>query len=121
MKNVAMTTHKLMGDTFDKLATLISETDSSYAFRMTSHVFVIVSRVKQLNLTFGGDKTATLDAIKSLFESRDLREKRLLSLLDNIRTDARLGGIVQPINISKIAFVPFNIKTKLPGDCLPFS
>ena len=48
MNFVAMTTHKLMGDTFEKLATSISATDSSYALWMTSQVFVIVSRVKQL-------------------------------------------------------------------------
>ena len=109
MNNVAMTTHKLMGDTFDKLATSISATDSSYALWMTSQVFVIVSRVKQLkNLTFVGDKPATLGAIKSIFENRDLREERLFSLLDKIRTNSRLGGIVQPINISEMAFVPFN-------------
>ena len=109
MNNVAMTTHKLMGDTFDKLATSISATDSSYALWMTSQVFVIVSRVKQLkNLTFVGDKTATLGAIKSIFENRDLREERLFSLLDKIRTNSRLGGIVQPINVSEMAFVPFN-------------
>ena len=98
-----------MGDTFDKLATSISATDSSYALRMTSQVFVIVSRVKQLkNLTFVGDKTATLGAIKSISETRDLREERLFSLLDKIRTNTRFGGIVQSINIWKMAFVPFN-------------
>ena len=56
MNNVAMTTHKLMGDTFDKLATSISAMASSYALWMTSQVFVTVSRVKQLkNLTFVGN------------------------------------------------------------------
>ena len=105
MNNVAMTTHKLMGDTFDKLVTSISTTDSSYALWMTSQVFVLVSRVKQLkNLTFVGDKTTTLGAIKSIFENSDLREERLFSLLDKIRTNSRLGDIVQPTNISEMAF-----------------
>ena len=85
---VAMTSHKLMGDTFVKLATSISETDSSYALWMTSQVFVIVSRVKQLkNLTFVGDKSATLNAIKALFEQRDFREERMFGLLDKIRNN----------------------------------
>ena len=72
MNFVATTTHKLMGDTFDKLATSISSTDSSYALWMTSQVFVIVSRVKQLkNLTFVGNKTSTLRSIESIFEKRN--------------------------------------------------
>ena len=106
---VAMTVHKLMGDTFDKLATSISATDSSYALWMTSQVFVIVSRVKQLkNLTFVGDKSATLRAIRSIFEDKDLREQHLFSLLDKIRNNQRNGSSVQPINISRLSYVSFN-------------
>ena len=108
MNFVAMTSHKLMGDTFDKLATSISATDSSYALWMTSQVFVIVSRVKQLkNLTFVGDKSATLNAIKALFEQRDLREERMFGLLDTIRHNRRSAS-VQAINISRMSFIPFN-------------
>ena len=107
MNNVAMTTHKLMGDTFDKLATSISATDSSYALWMTSQVFVIVSRVKQLkNLTFVGKKSATLDTIRSIFETKDLREERLFSLLDKIRNNSRSGSAVQPIDVSQRSCVP---------------
>ena len=109
MNNVAMTVHKLMGDTFDKLATSISATDSSYALWMTSQVFVIVSRVKQLkNLTFVGNKSATLDAIRLIFETRDLREERLFRLLDQIRNNSRSGSIVQPIDVTQMSYVPFN-------------
>ena len=105
---VAMTSHKLMGDTFDKLATSISATDSSYALWMTSRIFVIVSRVKQLkNLTFVGDKSATLNAIKALFEQRDFREERMFGLLDKIRNN-RKSACLQAINIPRMSFVPFN-------------
>ena len=108
MNNVAMT-NKLMGDTFDKLATSISAPDSSYALWMTSQVFVIVSRVKQLkNLTFVGNKSATLDTIRPIFETKDLREERLFSLLDKIRNNSRSGSIVQPIDVSQMSYVPFN-------------
>ena len=97
-----------MGDTFDKLATSISATDSSYALWM-SLVFVIVSRVKQLkNLTFVGNKSATLDAIRSIFETKDLREERLFSLLDKIRNNSRSCSTVQPINVSQMSYIPFN-------------
>ena len=109
MNNVTTTTHKLMGDKFDKLATTISATDSSYALWMTSQVFVIVSRVKQLkNLTFVGNKSATLDRRRSIFETKDLREERLFSLLDKIRNNSRPGSTVQPIDISQMSYVPFN-------------
>ena len=109
MNFVALTTHNLMGDTFDKLATSISATDKSYALWMTAQNFVIVSRVKQLKkLTFVGDKTATLSAIKTLFQQRDRKEEHMFSLLDKIRRNSRSGSIVEPINVSRTSYVPFN-------------
>ena len=109
MNFVALTTHKLMGDTFDKLATSISATDNSYALWMTSQIFVIVSRVKQLkNLTFVGNKTVTLSAIKTLLQDRDRREEHMFTLLDKIRRNSRSGSVVEPINISRMSYVPFN-------------
>ena len=109
MNFVALTTHKLMGDTFDKLATSISATDNSYALWMTSQIFVIVSRVKQLKkLTFVGDKTATLSAIKTLLQERDRKEEHMFTLLDKIRRNSRSGSVVEPINVSRMSYVPFN-------------
>ena len=108
MNFVAMTTHKLMGETFEKLATSISAIDSSYALWMTSQVLVIVSRVKQLkHLTFVGNKNATLSSIESIFGKKDLREERLVNLLDKIN-NSRCNSGVQPINILKLSYVPFN-------------
>ena len=109
MNFVAMTTHKLMGDTFVKLATQISKTDSDYALWMTAQVFVIVSRVKELkNLTFVGGKTQTLDAIRTVFENRDLREEHLFTLMDNIRNNVNTTSNNQPVDIARMSFVPFN-------------
>ena len=52
---VASTCHKLMGDTFDKIATQISLTEADYCLRLASQLYVIVSRVKQLcNVHFVG-------------------------------------------------------------------
>ena len=108
MNFVAMTVHKMMGDTFIKLATSISATDSSYALWMTSQVFVIISRVKELkNLVFVGNKRSTLNAIRTLFEERDLREEHLFSLMDKIRSNGT-SSTVQPVNISRMSFIPFN-------------
>ena len=109
MNFVAMTSQKLMGDTFDKLVTSISASNTSYALWVTSYVFVIVSRVKQLkNLTFVGDKSATLEAIKALLETRDRREEHLFSLLDKIRNNPRTNFPTEPKNINRMSFIPFN-------------
>ena len=108
MNFVALTTHKLMGDTFDKLATSISANGNN-ALWMTSQVFVIVSRVKQLkNLTFVGSKSETLNAVRTILETRDRREEHMFSLLDGIRNNSRSGSTAEPINISRMSFVPFN-------------
>ena len=54
---VALTCHKLMGDTFAKIATQLSTTDRKYSLWMASQLYVIVSRVKQLhNVIFVGPK-----------------------------------------------------------------
>ena len=54
---VALTIHKLMGDTFGNLTTQISFTESKYNLWMASQLYVIMSRVKKLqNITFVGPK-----------------------------------------------------------------
>ena len=98
----------MIGDTFIKLTTSISTTDSSYALWMTSQVFVIISRVKELkNLDSFGNKRSTLNAILTLFGEKDLREEHLFSLMDEIRSIGT-SSIVQPVNISRMSFVLFN-------------
>ena len=55
--NVALTCHKLMGDTFVKIATQLSLTDRRYSLWMASQLYVIISRVNDLkNVTFVGCK-----------------------------------------------------------------
>ena len=54
---VALTVHKLMGDTFFKLATQVSVTEQKFTLWMASQLYVILSRVKDLcNITFVGQK-----------------------------------------------------------------
>ena len=54
---VALTVHKLMGDTFYKLATQVSVTEQKFTLWMGSQLYVILSRVKDLsNITFVGQK-----------------------------------------------------------------
>ena len=54
---VALNCHKLMGDTFVKIATQVSLTGRKYSLWMTSQLYVIISRVNDLkNVTFVGCK-----------------------------------------------------------------
>ena len=54
---VALTCHKLMGDTFAKIATQLSNIDRKNSLWMASQLYVIVSGVKQLgNVIFVGPK-----------------------------------------------------------------
>ena len=54
---VALTVHKLMGDTFYKLATQVSVTEQKFTLWMGSQLYVILSRVQDLsNITFVGQK-----------------------------------------------------------------
>ena len=66
---LCLTTHKLTGDMFDKLATSISANGNN-ALRMTSQGSVIFSQVKQQkNLTFVGPKSETLNAVRKILET----------------------------------------------------
>jgi len=54
---VSATCHKLMGDTFGRIATQVSVTEKKYNLWMASQLYVILSRVHQLkNVTFVGEK-----------------------------------------------------------------
>ena len=54
---VALTVHKLMGDTFAKIATQLSVREKKYSLWLPSQLYVIVSRVCDLkNLVFIGDQ-----------------------------------------------------------------
>ena len=54
---VALTCHKLMGDTFAKIATQLSASDKNYCLWMASQLYVIISRVNELqNVVFVGPK-----------------------------------------------------------------
>ena len=54
---VSGTCHKIMGDTFSKIATQVSVTEKKYNLWMASQLYVILSRVHQLKyVTFVGEK-----------------------------------------------------------------
>ena len=108
MNFVAMTVHKLMGDTLSKLATSISMWDATYSLWLVSQLFVIISRVKELhNLTFVGCKRATLAAIHCLLLKNDRREQHLFDILQNLRN--RDECLPAPaISTSVFSYVPFH-------------
>ena len=90
---VALTVHRLMGDTFLKLATEISTVERKYTLWLISQLYVIVSRVKYLiQLYFIGRKEETLNAIKEILLKRDLAEERLFNLFKELRRAAAQSG-----------------------------
>ena len=53
---VSLTCHKLMGDTFPKIATQLSVEEKKYTLWLASQLYVIISRVRDLrNVIFVGD------------------------------------------------------------------
>ena len=90
---VALTVHRLMGDTFLKLATEISNEEKKYALWLISQLYVIISRVKRLcQLFFVGNKAQTLEAIKEVLRKRNLAEERLFEMFQQLREAARSEG-----------------------------
>ena len=83
---VALTVHKLMGDTFASLATSISATESKYSLWLTSQIYVIVSRVRTLSsLHFVCGVQQTLDAIKSVLLTKHLHEESIYNFVNNLK------------------------------------
>ena len=86
---VALTVHKLMGDTFAKLATSLSSVERKFALWLISQFYVIVSRVKYLNqLFFVGEKRETIDAIRTILRKRNLVEEQIFNLFQSLKRSA---------------------------------
>ena len=86
---VSLTVHRLMGDTFVKLATALSKNERKFALWLVSQFYVIVSRVKYLRqLFFVGLKPETLDAIRDILSKRSLAEERLFQFFLQLRQAA---------------------------------
>ena len=68
---VTGTIHAAMGDTYESMATMISETDKDFGLWDKGQLIVIISRTRQPEKTiFVGDKVETLRAFKSLLLRR---------------------------------------------------
>ena len=103
---VSSTVHKLMGDTFDSLATSISSSGGPYSIWLTSQLFVIVSRVKYLrNLVFVGSKRSILLSIEQLLYKPNVNEQHVYTLLKTLTN--RKEPLVLPLN--KFSYIPFNM------------
>ena len=101
---VALTVHKLMGDTFVKLATALSSVERKFSLWLISQLYVIISRVKYLNqLFFVGDKRETLDAIRCILRRRSLPEERLYTLFCSLKNAA--GNHVGPVEIESPSYL----------------
>ena len=83
---IALTVHKLMGDTFHCLATSISAHESMYSLWLTSQIYVIISRVRTLaSLHFVGNKDQTLDAIKNVLGTTHLHEESVYTFINYLK------------------------------------
>ena len=83
---VALTVHKLMGDTFANLATSISSTESMYSLWLTSQIYVIISRVRRLSsLHFVGTAAQTMDAIAKVLSTKHLHEESIYHFMNKLK------------------------------------
>ena len=83
---IALTVHKLMGDTFHSLATAISSSESMYSLWLTSQIYVIVSRVRRLSsLHFVGSIRQTMEAIRMVLSATHLQEERIYKFMKRLR------------------------------------
>ena len=103
---VASTVHKLMGDTFDYLATAISSSHGQYSIWLPSQLFVIISRVKLLrNLVFVGSKAATLLTIEQLLRKPNLPEQHVYNVLKTLTSKKRTSVL----QLTSLCYVPFHV------------
>ena len=108
---VAMTIHKLMGDTFRLLATAISQSEKKFSLWPISQLYVIVSRVCFLrHLYFVGNKIETLNAIRHILQKRNLIEERLFNFFQALqRSESSASGpteIETPQYLTRHLIVP---------------
>ena len=86
---IALTIHKLMGDTFNLLATAISSNNPELGLWLISQIYVLVSRVKHLHqLFFVGSKTDTMFAVERVLLKRNLHEERLYEMFLKLKNAA---------------------------------
>lgn len=85
---VALTIHKLMGDTFSSIATSVSDVESRYGLWLSAQIYVILSRVRQLSrVFFVGDKKETLAAIRTVLLRRSMHDERINELFSVLRSN----------------------------------
>ena len=99
---VASNCHRLLGDTFPRLATAVSSNQSEFSLWLPSQVFVILSRVRHLNqLYFVGDQMSTLNALKSVLKIRNLHEELIYTFFNRLQSSYTHGSSVE------VPYTPF--------------
>lgn len=93
---VTGTIHAAMGDTYDSMATMISETDPNFGLWDKGQLIVILSRTRDPKKTiFVGDKTETLRAFRSLLLKRTQWTDFMEHILSVITINSLRHEIVQ--------------------------
>ncbi len=101
---IALTIHKLMGDTFESLATSISVVEKKYSLWLTSQLYVILSRVQHLRqLIFVGNVETTLAAIEQLLLRKNLQEIYLYQFFRSVQ--ARESGSSRLVEMPSTVFM----------------
>ena len=86
---IALTIHKLMGDTFHSLVTSISSFETMYSLWLTSQIYVIISRVRTLSsLHFVGSIERTLTAVRKVLSTTHLHEESVYQFMSKLRSKA---------------------------------
>ena len=87
---VALTVHKLMGDTFPNLATSISASENKYSLWLTSQIYVIISRVRHLSsLHFVGGKTQIKSAIVKVLSTKHHHEESIYNFMKQLKNNKK--------------------------------
>ena len=87
---VALTVHKLMGDTFAHLATSISTSETIYSLWLTSQIYVIISRVRKLScLHFVGTVSQTMNAIAKVLSTKHLHEESIYNFMNQLKNQVK--------------------------------
>ena len=100
LKNfMAMTIHKAMGETIGKIVTKIDFSEREYCLWEREQLYVLVSRVQHLgDITFLGEKTATLASIRKLLTQTSQWDEYTETL---VRTSANQADAI--FNLARVS------------------
>ena len=115
LKNyVASTIHKCLGDTFPKIVTKISSTDSDYKLWEKEQLLVLLSRVSKLEeITFIGEKADIEATLCTIIQKQNCWSEFIENFLTRLTPSSNPNSTAS-LNLTTTCFSPWN--TVLPAD-----